>query len=121
MNRKDPTDVQRLLANNIKHIRAGLGLTQMQLAEYCGVSTSFIGEIEICRKFPSAHTLQKIATALGVRPADLFFEEKEDSEVDEQSKKELSVELMTVIDLRRKLIKDMDLAILDLKRKHSHN
>lgn len=49
----------------------------MQLAELCCVSTSFIGEIEIGRKFPSAKTLQKIANALKLKPYQLFFEEEQ--------------------------------------------
>ncbi len=116
MKARSPTDVQRLLAKNIKDLRAKLRLTQMQLAEFCNVSTSFIGEIEICRKFPSAYTLQKIADALGVRPADLFFErDSESAPVSEE--KQLSNEIVTVVNLRNKLIRDIDLAILDLKRK----
>lgn len=117
MKRKFPTDVQQLLAKNVKTLRARLGITQMQLAELCNVSTSFIGEIEICRKFPSAHSLQKIATSLGVRPADLFFEQDPASYTNNQSDKHLSEEMVTVINLRNKLIKDIDRAILDLKRK----
>lgn len=49
----------------------------MKLAELCNVSTSFIGEIELGKKFPSANTLQRIADALGLRPFQLFLEEED--------------------------------------------
>ena len=46
----------------------------MKLAEKCKVSPSYIGEIEIGRKFPSASTLQKISDALGIKPYQLFLD-----------------------------------------------
>lgn len=52
----------------------------MKLAELCKVSPSYIGEIEIGRKFPSANTLQIIADKLNLKPYQLFLE-KEDIEV----------------------------------------
>jgi len=44
----------------------------MKLAEYCGTSTGYIGEIEIGRKFPSTEMIEKIAKILRVEPY-LFF------------------------------------------------
>ena len=38
------------------------------------MSTSFIGEIEIGRKYPSAKTLQKIADSLGMKPFELLLD-----------------------------------------------
>ncbi len=67
--------LQFLLAANLKKHRTRMGLTQMELAERCNISTSFIGEIEICRKFPSARTLQKLIDALGILPEELFSED----------------------------------------------
>ncbi len=69
------TEIQHLLALNMKRARRKRELSQMKLAELCDVSTSFIGEIESERKFPSAHTLQKITNALGLRPYQLFAEQ----------------------------------------------
>jgi len=68
------TDIQRILLTNIKKYRSRLNYSQMKLAELCGVSTSFIGEIEIGRKFPSARTLEKIVKALEVQPYKLFMD-----------------------------------------------
>jgi len=70
-------EIQLLLKNNIVKARKGLGYSQMKLASLCGVSTSFIGEIEIGRKFPSAKTLQKIANSLHLKPYQLFFTEED--------------------------------------------
>lgn len=69
------TRIQNILRANVKKARKELGYSQMKLAELCGVSTSFIGEIELGRKFPSAATLQKLTDALGLQPFQLFLEE----------------------------------------------
>jgi transcriptional regulator with XRE-family HTH domain len=48
----------------------------MRLAEMVGSSASYIGEIEIGRKFPSVELIEKIALALNIEPHSLFIEEK---------------------------------------------
>ena len=53
-----------------------MGLSQAGLAERIDTSTTFIGNIEIKKRFPSPKNLDRIAAALGVRPADLFSEEE---------------------------------------------
>lgn len=50
-------------------------MSQMRLAELCETSTSYIGEIEIAKKFPSIEMIEKIARALNVRPFQLFQDE----------------------------------------------
>ena len=76
------TEVQELLKKNIKEYRSRLGYTQASLAEKCGVATSYIGEIEIARKFPSAKMLQKLADALEVKPYKLFLGEEDIEDFD---------------------------------------
>ena len=44
----------------------------MKLAEYCKTSPSYIGEIEIGRKFPSTEMIEKIAKVLRIQPYHLF-------------------------------------------------
>ena len=66
--------INELLATNMKAARKRLGISQTDLAEDCGVSISFIGEIEIGRKFPSSSTLMKIGNALQLEPYQLFYE-----------------------------------------------
>lgn len=59
-------DVRQILKENIKEIRNGENLSQQELAEKCGLSPSFLGEIEIGKKYPSLQTLEKIALALKI-------------------------------------------------------
>jgi len=71
------TDVHTLLARNLKKYRQILGLSQAALAEKINSSTTFIGNIEIGKRFPSSKNLDLLVNALGVKPADLFAEEDE--------------------------------------------
>ena len=68
------TEIQRILLINIKKYRSRLKYSQFDLAGLCGVSTSYISEIETGKKFPSARTLEKIVKALEVRPYKLFID-----------------------------------------------
>jgi len=65
-------DVRQLLARNMKRCRELLGLTQEKLAGRVGCSTTFIANIEIGKRFPSAASFDKIAAALEVHPSELF-------------------------------------------------
>ena len=47
------------------------------MAEKCGTSASYIGEIEIGKKFPSVEMVQKFAEALDIKPYKLFMEEND--------------------------------------------
>jgi len=44
----------------------------MKLAEYCDTAPSYIGDIEIGRRFPSVELIEKIADNLGIEPYHLF-------------------------------------------------
>ena len=44
----------------------------MKLAEYCNTAPSYIGEIEMGRKFPSTEMIEKIAWVLRIEPYHLF-------------------------------------------------
>jgi len=68
------TDVRVLLATNMKHFREILGLSQMELAERIKCSPTLIGKIETMKRFPSADSLNRIAVALNIAPADLFMD-----------------------------------------------
>jgi transcriptional regulator with XRE-family HTH domain len=60
----------------LKKTRKSAGLSQMKLAEKCDTAASYIGEIEIGRKFPSVEMIEKIAGALKVEPYQLFKEDR---------------------------------------------
>ncbi|MGP1458070.1 MAG: helix-turn-helix domain-containing protein [Treponema sp.] len=64
--------MRSIFIENLKACRKAKGLSQMKLAELCGTSTSYIGEIEIGKKFPSVEMIQQIAAALCVKPCRLF-------------------------------------------------
>ena len=69
--------IRVLLSKNMKRGRKLLRITQAGLAEKCALSTSFIAEIELCRKFPSPEVLERIATCLNVLPYQLFLSEEQ--------------------------------------------
>jgi len=86
-------DCRLLLARNMKKYREILGISQMALAETIGCSITFIGNIEINRRFPSAENINRIAKALNVKVADLFAEQEPESMKKMASKKELKTKL----------------------------
>ena len=68
------TELHRSLAANLKSFRTKWGYSQAQLAERAELSVSYIGEIEVMVKFPSAEALEKLANALHVKPYQLFLD-----------------------------------------------
>jgi len=63
----------------MKRYRQILGISQSALAEKIGCSTTFIGNIEIGKRFPSADNINRIAKTLEVKVSDLFSEEEPQS------------------------------------------
>jgi len=47
----------------------------MKLAELCDTAPSYIGEIEIGRRFPSLKLIEKISDVLNVEPYRFFLDE----------------------------------------------
>lgn len=58
--------MRALLAANIKAGRRKLGLSQEKLAEFAGLSTQTISDIEGCRTWVSDKTLLKLSEVLNV-------------------------------------------------------
>jgi len=78
----------------------------MILAEKCGTSTAYIGQIEIGNRFPSFDMVEKIALALEIKPHLLFLDES--NEIIEK----LSEKKQTISDFtKEKLINDITLAV----------
>jgi transcriptional regulator with XRE-family HTH domain len=63
---------------NLKKFRKIERLSQMDLAEKCDTAASYIGEIEIGRKFPSVEMIEKITEALNIEAYRLFINETND-------------------------------------------
>jgi transcriptional regulator with XRE-family HTH domain len=69
------TNIRELLAANLKSFRAVRGWSQAKLAEKAGISTQHIGMIETKIKYPSSAMVEKLAKALKIDPAELFYRE----------------------------------------------
>jgi transcriptional regulator with XRE-family HTH domain len=65
-------DVNARIANRVRALRSGRGMTLDALAARCHVSRSMISLIERGESSPTAVVLEKIATGLGVSLASLF-------------------------------------------------
>ena len=65
-------NIREILAQNLKENRRKLGITQPMLAERAGLSTHYLGMIEIGRNFPTADVLERLAEALGINSHELF-------------------------------------------------
>jgi transcriptional regulator with XRE-family HTH domain len=70
---------------NLKKIRKEKHVSQMKLAERCNTAASYIGEIEIGRKFPSIEMIEKISKALSIEAHRLFVDESTVNENNEKT------------------------------------
>ena len=64
--------LKQIFIKNLKEFRKKEGFSQIKLAEHCETSSSYIGEIEIGRKFPSTEMIEKIAEVLKIEPYHFF-------------------------------------------------
>ena len=67
--------LRKIFIDNLKKIRKEKKISQMRIAELCETSTSYIGEIEIGKKFPSVEMIEKLANALNIKACELFMED----------------------------------------------
>jgi transcriptional regulator with XRE-family HTH domain len=65
-------DIRQVLKESIKFYRKKKGITQQKLAEACDVTTPYIGEIEIGRKYISLQMVETLCRVLDVEPWKLF-------------------------------------------------
>ena len=70
--------LKQIFIKNLKEFRKKEGFSQLKLAEYCNTSPSYIGEIEMGRKFPSTKMIEKIAEVLRMEPYH-FFKNQDDT------------------------------------------
>jgi transcriptional regulator with XRE-family HTH domain len=61
----------------MKEFRKKEGISQMKLAEYLNTSPTYIGEIEVGKKFPSMDMIEKIAGVLKIKPFHFFIDRTE--------------------------------------------
>ena len=106
-------EINRLLAANMKKARNLLGYSQLKLAELCDLSPSYVGDIEIGKKFPSAETLWKLSTTLHLEPHQLLAGKAN------QSREWDKMRVLSVAraELRERVLKDIDSVINKLLQK----
>ena len=96
--------LKHIFIRNLKEFRKNEGFSQMKLAELCNSSPSYIGEIEIGRKFPSTEMIEKIAEVLRIEPYHLFKDQtvtNDDSNIEKTYPllpNSMKVEIMKQID-----------------------
>ena len=66
--------VREIFRKNLKYYRKQNNLTQEELSEKIGLNPKYIADIESRSKFPSAETIDALAEALKIIPAQLFLE-----------------------------------------------
>ncbi len=73
----EPED--RTLGDRLRSVRKKRGISQSQLADLIGLSTSYVSEFETGRKTPNIRTIGKLAVALEVEQAWLTFGAEENA------------------------------------------
>jgi transcriptional regulator with XRE-family HTH domain len=71
--------LKQSFVSNMKEFRKKEGLSQMKLAEYLNTSPTYIGEIEVGKKFPSMDMIEKIAGILRIKPYHFFIDRTEEN------------------------------------------
>jgi len=108
--------LRKILVQNLRKIRRERGITQAALAEKCGTDTSYIGQIEIGKRFPSLELIEKMAKVLKINPYLLFYIESDDNTdekilkkkkdtISDTKKEELTNRLTDAI---RRIVKNID-------------
>jgi len=100
--------LKEVFIQNLRIFRKKEGISQMKLAEYCDTATSYIGDIEIGRRFPSIEMIEKIAYVLRIEPYLFFKNNSETSAVSDTEilfprlpnsmKKQIKTQIKTQID-----------------------
>jgi transcriptional regulator with XRE-family HTH domain len=100
--------LKQIFIQNLKEFRKNEGLSQMKLAEYCDTATSYIGDIEIGRRFPSMEMIEKMANVLRIEPYHFFKKPKDSDAITETEslfprlpnsmKKQINTQIKTQID-----------------------
>jgi transcriptional regulator with XRE-family HTH domain len=87
-------DLTKIFVHNMKTFRKKAGISQEALAGLCDASHSYIRQIECGSKFPSFGFIGKLATALGIPPSHLFYDENETEKFEATLKEKIEAELI---------------------------
>jgi transcriptional regulator with XRE-family HTH domain len=69
---KPPTDLRRVLADNVRRLRGELAFSQEALAAEAGLHRTYIGAIERAERNVSLDNIARLARALRVEPSALL-------------------------------------------------
>ena len=94
------TDLRKVLAQNLKSYRKGLGLTQAKLAEILNVTDNYIALIETSKRFPSIKMLERIAKALQKDTLELFSVQSLEINKKEGLKKAILTDIEYILTIR---------------------
>lgn len=76
MIQRESHHLRKVLAQNIRRVRAQKGFSQEKLADVAGLHRTYVGSVERCERNISLDNIGKLAVALGVEPASLLTERK---------------------------------------------
>ena len=96
-------DLQDVFISNLKRFRKEQHITQEKLAELCDTETSYIGQIETKKRFPSLTFIEKIASAINIQPY-LLFKPIDNFEVNKNHDLQSQQLLFLVFELSHKMI-----------------
>lgn len=68
----DPTAVAQVFGSELRAARVRAGLTQLGLAERCGLDRTYISLLERGLRQPSITTVLQVAEAIGIEPTRLI-------------------------------------------------
>ena len=66
-------EIQKRLAENLKHLRKERKLTQFELAEKANISEAMVKSVELAQSWPSDKTLTRLAEVLEVDVLKFFI------------------------------------------------
>jgi transcriptional regulator with XRE-family HTH domain len=66
--------LRAIVARNLRVLRKQKGLSQEELAFQAGINRNYVGQIEREEKSPTVDVVEKLALAIGAKPADLFIQ-----------------------------------------------
>jgi transcriptional regulator with XRE-family HTH domain len=68
-------DIQTIFSKNLKRLRLAANISQLSLSSLSGLTHNFINDIENGKKWVSAKSIGKLATALRAEPYQFFISE----------------------------------------------
>jgi transcriptional regulator with XRE-family HTH domain len=72
---KDTSHLQEVIAANLRQRRLDMDMSQEEFADLCGYHRTYIGSIERSERNITVSTLEALANALRIEPAELLRED----------------------------------------------